>query len=98
MTLGKRIGVVVAVIAIVGIGVLVYFGTRPGPLDFVGQKTVSLDAYAGKPTGVPADFQETDSLARGRYLTHAADCVACHTAEGGKPFAGGRPFKTPFGV
>src|SRR6202012_920900 len=34
----------------------------------------------------------------GRYLTHAADCEACHTAEGGKPFAGGRPFKTDFGT
>ena len=37
-------------------------------------------------------------LARGEYLTRAADCVACHTAPGGKPFAGGLAFKLPFGT
>ncbi len=38
-------------------------------------------------------------LARGAYLTQAADCVACHTVpESGKPFAGGVPFKLPFGT
>ncbi|WP_250464646.1 cytochrome c [Microbulbifer litoralis] len=35
---------------------------------------------------------------KGRYLAAAADCVACHTAENGRPFAGGRPFQTPFGT
>ncbi len=35
---------------------------------------------------------------RGRYLVAAGDCVACHTAKNGKPFAGGRPVPTPFGV
>lgn len=34
----------------------------------------------------------------GRYLLHAAGCIACHTAEGGPQLAGGRPFDTPFGV
>ena len=37
-------------------------------------------------------------MARGDYLTRAADCVACHTAPGGKQFAGGRAFKLPFGT
>ncbi|MFJ5487901.1 c-type cytochrome [Hansschlegelia beijingensis] len=35
---------------------------------------------------------------RGEYLAHAADCVACHQVPGGKPYAGGTPFKLPFGV
>lgn len=35
---------------------------------------------------------------RGAYLARAADCVACHTAPGGKPFAGGLAFKLPFGT
>jgi hypothetical protein len=35
---------------------------------------------------------------RGEYLTRAGDCVACHTAPHGKPFAGGRAFKLPFGT
>jgi mono/diheme cytochrome c family protein len=37
-------------------------------------------------------------IAKGEYLTNAADCVACHTAPGGQPFAGGRAFKLPFGT
>ncbi|WP_406828222.1 c-type cytochrome [Microbulbifer sp. ARAS458-1] len=34
----------------------------------------------------------------GRYLATAADCVACHTSSNGRPFVGGRPFHTPFGI
>jgi mono/diheme cytochrome c family protein len=37
-------------------------------------------------------------VARGRYLATVGDCVACHTADKRKPFAGGRPIETPFGV
>ena len=40
----------------------------------------------------------SDLIARGQYLTRAADCEACHTAPGGQPFAGGRAFQLPFGV
>jgi mono/diheme cytochrome c family protein len=41
---------------------------------------------------------QSDMIARGEYVTHAADCVACHTAPGGKAFAGGRAFELPFGT
>jgi len=34
----------------------------------------------------------------GEYLARAGDCVACHTARGGEPFAGGLEMKTPFGT
>src|SRR5690242_12584301 len=44
-----------------------------------------------------ADHSAAD-IQRGRYLATAGDCVACHTAVGGKPFAGGRPITTPFGT
>lgn len=37
-------------------------------------------------------------IARGEYLTRAADCAACHNAAGGKPYAGGVAFKLPFGT
>ena len=37
-------------------------------------------------------------IERGRYLVYAGDCAACHTDDGGKPFAGGRPVPTPFGT
>jgi mono/diheme cytochrome c family protein len=36
-------------------------------------------------------------VARGRYLARAGDCESCHTARGGRPYAGGRPIPTPFG-
>jgi len=39
-----------------------------------------------------------DRIKRGEYLARTADCVACHTAEGGEPFVGGLPFKTPMGT
>jgi mono/diheme cytochrome c family protein len=38
------------------------------------------------------------AIERGRYLAIAADCGACHTAPGGKPFAGGLPIGTPLGT
>ena len=34
----------------------------------------------------------------GEYLARAGDCVACHTARGGEPFAGGLAMPTPFGT
>lgn len=37
-------------------------------------------------------------IERGEYLTRAADCLACHVTEGGKPYAGGLPVKMPFGT
>lgn len=39
----------------------------------------------------------TQLLDRGEYLARAGDCVACHTAPGGREFAGGRAMPTPFG-
>ena len=37
------------------------------------------------------------TIARGKYLAAAGDCVSCHTAQEGESFAGGRAFDTPFG-
>lgn len=36
--------------------------------------------------------------AQGRYLADLGDCATCHTAADGKPYAGGRPLPTGFGV
>jgi len=96
---GRKLAYFVLVVAIVGFGVLAYYATRPGAFAFAGGNRVPLDQYQqGQPTGVPADFKDTDPVARGRYLAEAADCRSCHTAEGGAPFAGSRPFKLPFGT
>jgi len=41
----------------------------------------------------------SDSLiARGAYLARAGNCMSCHTARGGEPYAGGRAISTPFGT
>jgi mono/diheme cytochrome c family protein len=45
-----------------------------------------------------ADLQSFEVIARGRYLATAADCGACHTKPGGKPYAGGVALETPFGT
>jgi len=34
---------------------------------------------------------------RGEYLARAGDCISCHTAPGGAPYAGGLRLDTPFG-
>ena len=47
---------------------------------------------------VAADLQSFETVARGQYLAVVADCAACHTKPGGKPFAGGVALKTPFGT
>jgi mono/diheme cytochrome c family protein len=50
---------------------------------------------AGGAMAEPDDYVD---IARGKALVTAGDCVACHTAPGGAPFAGGLPLQTPFGV
>jgi len=37
-------------------------------------------------------------VTRGAVLAGIGDCVVCHTADGGRPFAGSRALPTPFGV
>jgi mono/diheme cytochrome c family protein len=34
----------------------------------------------------------------GAYLVRAGNCVSCHSAEGGEPYAGGLAFETPYGT
>jgi mono/diheme cytochrome c family protein len=38
-----------------------------------------------------------DPAKRGEYLARAGDCISCHTAKGGAPYAGGYRIDTPFG-
>lgn len=49
--------------------------------------------------GAATATQADEALVRqGEYLARAGDCVACHTAKDGKPFAGGLPMETPIGT
>ena len=45
-----------------------------------------------------ADPDNYVAALRGKALAIAGDCVACHTAPGGVPFAGGLALTTPFGA
>jgi mono/diheme cytochrome c family protein len=89
------LGVLVAA-AVAFAGYLVF---APGPTAFAQGKRVALADYHDKdPTGVPDELKSASLVERGDYLTRAADCVVCHTAPGGEPFAGGRAFVLPFGT
>ena len=67
------------------LGVALYFFVLPE----IGRSGVS-----AIPVSVVGDAK------RGEYIATASGCYACHTdtKNKGKPFSGGRPFKTPFGT
>src|SRR6478735_5990015 len=94
----SRVAKLVAlVVVLVAIAAVAWFSLRGGdPTAFANGKRVDLADFQGaNPTGVPPSLAQADPVARGEYLARAADCTACHTAPGGKPFAGGLPFKLP---
>ncbi|WP_393978593.1 c-type cytochrome [Xanthobacter agilis] len=76
-------GALVAAAAIAGAGFFWWVVTPPRIPD------------AGRALPKTAD---TELIARGKYMAELGDCVACHTAPGGRPMAGGLPLETPFGV
>lgn len=59
-----------------------------------------LEGPAAPDAGAADSFvtQSFDLVERGRYIATVADCVACHTAPGGRPYAGGLALVTPFGT
>ena len=57
------------------------------------------DDSAGTAALIAGAPPTAEVLARGEYLTKAADCVACHTVpDSHRPFAGGVGFKLPIGT
>ena len=94
----SRVAKLVAlVVVLVAIAAVAWFLLRSGdPTAFASGKRVDLADFKGaNPTGVPASLAQADPVARGEYLARAADCAACHTVPGGKPFAGGLAYKLP---
>jgi mono/diheme cytochrome c family protein len=90
---------IVAAIVLVVIAGAFWVLLGPGPMAFVGGQKVPLGEYkAGDPTGGPVSLAGASLVQRGAYLTRAADCVACHTAPGGKEFSGGLGINLPFGT
>ena len=57
-------------------------------------------AWRDREVPVPEEVAAVASAAqieRGRVLALAGNCATCHTARGGRPYAGGRVIDTPFG-
>lgn len=50
------------------------------------------------PLHVVPDAGARDSRADGARIVALGDCMVCHTAKGGAPYAGGLALKTPFGT
>jgi mono/diheme cytochrome c family protein len=95
----RRILVSVVAIVVVALAIGVWIIRGPGPMAFAaGQKVTLADYKAANPTGVPASLAQASPQDRGGYLAKAADCMACHTKQGGKPYAGGLGFNLPFGT
>lgn len=73
-----------------------------GALAAVATGTI-LSALPWRPAIAPVGHVDTSifserAIERGRLVAIAGDCMVCHTAEGGKPNAGGLGLETPFGT
>jgi mono/diheme cytochrome c family protein len=89
----------VVVIAVIAVAIGIWIVRGPGPMAFADGPKVALADYRGaSPTGVPASLAKASLVERGAYLAKAADCMVCHTTQGGKEYAGGLGFKLPFGT
>lgn len=73
-----------------GLAVLIALAALVAWLDFRDEPDLSSAAAAADTS--PAQVQ------RGAYLARAGNCMSCHTARGGTPYAGGRGIDTPFGT
>ena len=60
-------------------------------------------AFAWQPAIAPvapvaSSALDQGAVARGARIVALGDCMVCHTAKGGAPFAGGLALRTPFGT
>src|SRR5215471_4293786 len=95
----RRAIVAIAILVLIALAAFGWRAFYAGPLAFAGGSTVALADYrAANPTGVPPELASADAVKRGEYLARAADCMVCHTAPGGKLYAGGLGIPLPFGT
>ena len=93
-----RVLITLGVLLLVAVAVLFYI-MGPGPMAFSkGRKVDLADYHAANPSGVPAALAQVSLIKKGEYLAKAADCLVCHTAKDGEPYAGGFAFVLPFGT
>jgi len=95
----RRALIPIGIVVLIAVGLFGFRIFNPEPLAFAGGPVVALADYRGaNPTGVPAELAGADPVKRGAYLARAADCLVCHSAPGGKDYAGGLAFPLPFGT
>ena len=78
------IAVGLAIAACVAVAVLMSVGHREDDRD------------ATRPAA--SNLSDAARIEQGRYLALVGNCMGCHTAVGGTPYAGGRALPTPFGT
>src|SRR5215203_324692 len=49
---------------------------------------------AGQTVGLQSAYSQ-ETMSQGEYLARAGNCVACHSVQGGEPFAGGLKMAVP---
>ncbi|KQQ86119.1 cytochrome c [Aureimonas sp. Leaf324] len=74
-----------------------------GLLAIIVVGAVGFTAYAWESEIAPVESASREGfepalVKQGADLAAVGNCVVCHTAPGGKPFAGGLPLPTPFGT
>ncbi|HYZ24835.1 MAG TPA: cytochrome c [Rhodopila sp.] len=79
----KRLAIALAVLAIAAVAGCIAWAWQP--------------AIAPIPRPPRNSFSQ-ERIARGAELAALGDCAVCHTAQGGRPYAGGRGVPTPFGI
>jgi mono/diheme cytochrome c family protein len=95
----RRILLSVVAIVVIALAACLWIIRGPGPMAFADGPKVALADYKGaNPGGVPAKLAQASLVERGAYLARAADCMVCHTTKDGKEYAGGLPFRLPFGT
>jgi mono/diheme cytochrome c family protein len=81
--------------ALIGVLVVASLGAALVALNLRGEASIPGTAIAPLTAPLPPP---PGQVARGNYLALVGDCMACHTAQGGTPYAGGRGVDTPFGT
>ncbi|MFO1302231.1 MAG: c-type cytochrome [Burkholderiales bacterium] len=79
-----------------GAAVAAYLASLPGS-HAAPEAATRLPMECGTATRMPPAPIASAAPSRGEFLARAGDCIACHTARGGAPFAGGLELQTPFG-
>jgi mono/diheme cytochrome c family protein len=81
-------------LAWIGGGVLIAVGVGFAALMFMGHREDESQATRT----VASTVTDVARIEQGRYLALVGNCMGCHTAVGGTPYAGGRALPTPFGT